>query len=109
MYYIIIGVIAVICIALYISIVNQRAKNKMAVLMLLLENEERSSGDYMVICYGRDSAALDRLLKSMVRQGLLDEVAIVRDKSSAQPVYKLTREGYRFAIQLRNTYRRRNS
>ena len=108
MTYLGIGVLAVVCIALCISILNQRAKNKLAVLMLLLENEERSSGDHMVICYGRDSAAVDKLLKSMVRQGLLEEAAIVRDKNSSQPIYKLTREGYLYAVKLRNAFRRHN-
>ena len=108
MMYLGIGVLTAVCIALYISILNQRAKNKLAVLMLLLENEERSSGDHMVICYGRDSAAVDRLLKSMVRQGLLEEAVVVHDNVSSKPAYKLTREGYLYAVKLRNAFRRHN-
>ena len=109
MAYLIIGVLVVICVAICISIVNRRGEYRYKILMMLLMNEEKSDAEHMVICYGRDSAAVDKLLKEMVKGGYLDQIFITRPGEAPQPVYKLTRQGYRFAIQLRNTYRRRNS
>lgn len=92
MAYVILAVLAGICAAILISIIRARARYKLFVFMLLLENEERGGEKFLKISYGADPHELERLLKSMVKGGLLEE-----QNSS----YRLTPNGLHYARQVR--------
>lgn len=113
MLYLLIGVLASICIALYISIIRTRAKNKLQILMLLLAHEENGCDGYMEISHTKDPRAARRLLHTMVKEGHLDQRIMVDvtapRRMHVRELYRLTPGGSKFAKQIKaNFLRRRN-
>lgn len=108
MAYLLLGLLAVICLGLYISIVNTRSKNTFKILMLLLANEENGCDSYMEISYGQDPKAIQKLLRDMVKKGYLDQRIMVSVTAPRQmhvrEFYKLTPAGSRFAKLLKANF-----
>src|SRR5690348_6735189 len=109
MMYLCIGVLAVISVVLCLSYIHERGKNRFQILMLLLASEETGSDSPVEICYGRDPEALQKELETLAKQGYIEKYSVpTPEDMPPKTFYRLTRDGYRFAMRWRSEKRRRD-
>ena len=109
MEYLAIGLLFLLCLALYFSIKIDRARDKRLILLILLENYESHGNELMEISrghFGGDS--LYPLLRIMEREGLLESRedgspdALAARGGHPRIMYRLTPSGYKLACLLKN-------